>query len=302
MSVFKDVFNGLKSIVKTIGRGISNVTEGVRKTLGLIAKPFEELGIVGTLALGIIMPWSMQSMFSSITSPKGWLAKTATNLVKDESLVKKALGFVMTGVHKGASMTQDGLGTAKSFITDKLSQGYKWLTGQIEEKKMTHENFPVETLENIKPYDLNAELKRLNNLEKPDITTDATLEIKNTDVRNSILGNANANKTGFDSTAENKAEAAAPWKTFFGNVFDKGELDLDEDLGGTVGYSYEPHDFIKNRHLSDRNVFSINDLDLRLKTSNGLYGGLDYMQEAYKVMEPIKNFWDPKVLPETLTS
>ena len=301
MSVFKDLFNGLKGIVRSIGRGIRNVTRGISKTLGLIAKPFAELGIVGTLALGIMMPWSMGTLFKGITSPEGWLAKSASTLVKDESLVKKALGFVMTGVHKGAALTQQGLGTAKSFITDKLSQGSKWLSGQVEEKKITHENFPVETLENIEPYDLNAELKRLKNLEETDITEDATSKIKNTDVRNSILGNVNVNKAGFDSTAENKAEAAAPWKTFFGNVFNQGELDLDEDLGGTVGYSYEPHDFIKNRHLSDRNVFSINDLDLRLKTSNGLYGGLDYMQEAYKVMEPIKEFWNPTILPETLT-
>jgi hypothetical protein len=25
------------------------------------------------------------------------------------------------------------------------------------------------------------------------------------------------------------------------------------------------------------------------------------MQEAYKVMEPIKEFWNPTILPETLT-
>ena len=104
MSVFKDLFNGLKGVVRSIGRGIRNVRDGVSGILGLIAKPFAELGIVGTLALGVMMPWSMGTLFKGFTSPEGWLAKSAKALVDDDNLVKKALGFVMTGVHKGAAI------------------------------------------------------------------------------------------------------------------------------------------------------------------------------------------------------
>ena len=58
------------------------------------------------------MPWSVGPMFKGITSPEGWLSQTAQGLVQDESLVKKAVGFVMSGIHKGASLTEQGLGYA----------------------------------------------------------------------------------------------------------------------------------------------------------------------------------------------
>ena len=298
MSVFKDLFNGLKGIVRSIGRGIRNVTRGISKTLGLIAKPFAELGIVGTLALGIMMPWSMGTLFKGITSPEGWLAKSASTLVKDESLVKKALGFVMTGVHKGAALTQQGLGTAKSFITDKLSQGAKWLTGQVEEKGIKQvNNFPVESLD--LNYDAEQELwekgltkdTSLSSLKGDSIEKQALTKVS--PVRESIL--SEVPKRLYNKFMEG-AESGV--KEFGYNILGgkgsntQGTMDQPNDLGGTVGFTYEPYDFIKNR-----TSIPLSNLDFNLKNTYGAtYGGIDYMAEADKVMKPIESFWNPEIL------
>ena len=295
MSVFKDLFNGLKGIVRSIGRGIRNVTRGISKTLGLIAKPFAELGIVGTLALGIMMPWSMGTLFKGITSPEGWLAKSASTLVKDESLVKKALGFVMTGVHKGAALTQQGLGTAKSFITDKLSQGSKWLAGQVEEKKITHENFPVESLDlnyDAEYYDAEQELYESgfnSNLKENSIEKQASTKVS--PVRESIL--ASAPKKLYNKFIEG-AESGV--KDFGYNIFGgKGNstrqnMDQPDDLGNTYGYT-KPYDFINNRTSVPLSNASFN-----LQTMGGTYGGYDYMAEAAKIIDPTESFWNPEIL------
>ena len=295
MSVFKDLFNGLKGVVRSIGRGIRNVTRGISKTLGLIAKPFAELGIVGTLALGIMMPWSMGTLFKGITSPEGWLAKSASTLVKDESLVKKALGFVMTGVHKGAALTQQGLGTAKSFITDKLSQGSKWLSGQVEEKGIGQvNNFPVDSLDvnyDAEYYDAEQELYEsgLNsNLTENSIEKQASTKVS---PRESIL--ASAPKKLYNKFIEG-AESGV--KDFGYNIFGgKGNstrqnMDQPDDLGNTYGYT-KPYDFINNRTSVPLSNASFN-----LQAMGGTYGGYDYMAEAAKIIDPTESFWNPEIL------
>jgi hypothetical protein len=296
MSVFKDLFNGLKGVVRSIGRGIRNVTRGISKTLGLIAKPFAELGIVGTLALGIMMPWSMGTLFKGFTSPEGWLAKSAKALVNDDSLVKKALGFVMTGVHKGAALTQQGLGTAKSFITDKLSQGSKWLSGQVEEKG-------IEQVTNFQVEDLNLDYDAEQELWEKGLTKDTSLSslkgdsiekqalTKVSPVRESIL--SEVPKRLYNKFMEG-AESGV--KEFGYNILGgkgsntQGTMDQPDDLGNTYGYT-KPYDFINNRTSVPLSNASFN-----LQAMGGTYGGYDYMAEAAKIIDPTESFWNPEIL------
>ena len=206
----------------------------------------------------------------------------------------------MTGVHKGAALTQQGLGTAKSFITDKLSQGAKWLTGQVEEKGIEQvENFPVGSLD--LNYDAEQELweKGLTEnvvdsslkSEKDSIEKQALTKVPL--IRKSIL--EEVPKRLYNKFMEG-AESGV--KEFGYNILggkgsnSQGTMDQPNDLGGTVGFTYEPYDFINNR-----TSVPLNALNLDLKNTYGAtYGGIDYMAEASKVMKPIESFWNPEIL------
>ena len=298
MSVFKDLFNGLKGVVRSIGRGIRNVRDGVSGILGLIAKPFAELGIVGTLALGVMMPWSMGTLFKGFTSPEGWLAKSAKALVDDDNLVKKALGFVMTGVHKGAALTEQG--TAKSFITDKLSQGAKWLTGQVEEKG-------IEQVDNFKVEDLNLNYDAEQELWEKGLTKDTSVSISDlTDEKDSIEKQARTKVSPVRKSILSEVPkrlynkfmqgAESGVKEFGYNILggkgsnNVGTMNEPDDLGNTYGYT-KPYDFINNR-----TSVPLSDASFNLQTMGGTYGGYDYMAEAAKIIDPTESFWNPEIL------
>jgi len=300
MSVFKDLFNGLKGVVRSIGRGIRNVRDGVSGILGLIAKPFAELGIVGTLALGVMMPWSMGTLFKGFTSPEGWLAKSAKALVDDDNLVKKALGFVMTGVHKGAALTEQGLGTAKSFITDKLSQGAKWLTGQVEEKG-------IEQVDNFKVEDLNLNYDAEQELWEKGLTENTSVSIPDlTDEKDSIEKQARTKVSPVRKSILSEVPkrlynkfmqgAESGVKEFGYNILggkgsnNVGTMNEPDDLGNTYGYT-KPYDFINNR-----TSVPLSDASFNLQTMGGTYGGYDYMAEAAKIIDPTESFWNPEIL------
>jgi len=87
-------FKSLKKIVKKVGRGIKKIGRGLKKIMTKIAKPFAKLGPLGTIALGMLMPWAAGAIWTGMTGTTLTLAnfgaQAATNIASD-SLFKKQL-------------------------------------------------------------------------------------------------------------------------------------------------------------------------------------------------------------------
>lgn len=286
MGVFKDLKDSISGVVRSIGRGIRRVGKGVRGILGLIAKPFEKLGIVGTIALGVMMPWSVGPMFKGITSPEGWLAQTAKGLVQDESLVKKAVGFVMSGIHKGASLTQQGVSYAKNFITDKIQEGNDWLDKDIKDKGVERYNdFSADDIDTSLYYD--AEQILYNE------TKDQTALVQKEPSNDSLLAQ------GFDRMKNKFIEGAESGAKDFGyRIFggkgspDQGAFDNPNDLGQTSAYEVpESFDFIGNR-----NYLALSNLEEDLRNNQGFnYGTVEYSLGVNSALKNINSFYTPEI-------
>jgi len=125
-------FKSIKKIVKSVGKRIKKIGKGLKKIMAKIAKPFAKLGPLGSIALGMLMPWAAGAIWSGMTGTTLTLAnfgaQAATNIASD-SLFKKAIGYVMKGIHWGATKVK----TAYQFVSDKVSTGIDTLTGKAKE-------------------------------------------------------------------------------------------------------------------------------------------------------------------------
>lgn len=125
-------FKNIKKIVKSVGKRIKKIGKGLKKIMAKIAKPFAKLGPLGSIALGMLMPWAAGAIWTGMTGTTLTLAnfgaQAATNIASD-SLFKKAIGYVMKGIHWGATKVK----TAYQFVSDKVSTGIDTLTGKAKE-------------------------------------------------------------------------------------------------------------------------------------------------------------------------
>jgi len=125
-------FKSIKKIVKSVGKRIKKIGKGLKKIMAKIAKPFAKLGPLGSIALGMLMPWAAGAIWSGMTGTTLTLAnfgaQAATNIASD-SLFKKAIGYVMKGIHWGATKVKN----AYQFVSDKVSTGIDTLTGKAKE-------------------------------------------------------------------------------------------------------------------------------------------------------------------------
>jgi hypothetical protein len=125
-------FKTVKKVVKSIGKGIKKIGKGLKKIMAKIAKPFAKLGIVGQIALGFLMPWAAGAIWTGLTGTTFSLASMGTvagNLTASSNIFAKAAGYVMKGVHWGATKVQN----AYQYVTDKISSGIDTLTGRAKE-------------------------------------------------------------------------------------------------------------------------------------------------------------------------
>ena len=125
-------FKSIKKVVKKIGKGIKKVGRGLKKIMSKIAKPFAKLGPLGTIALGMLMPWAAGAIWTGMTGTSLTLAnfgaQAATNIASD-SLFKKAIGYVMKGIHWGATKVKN----AYQFVSDGISSGMDKLKTKAQE-------------------------------------------------------------------------------------------------------------------------------------------------------------------------
>ena len=127
-------FRSLKKIVKKVGKGIKKIGRGLKKIMAKIAKPFAKLGPLGTIALGMLMPWAAGAIWQGMTGTALNLAnfgQVATGLTSaaNTNLFTKAVGYVMKGIHWGATKVK----TAYQFVSDKISSGIDTLTNKAQE-------------------------------------------------------------------------------------------------------------------------------------------------------------------------
>ena len=125
-------FKSLKKIVKKIGKGIKKIGKGIKKVIGKIAKPFAKLGIVGQIALGVMMPWAAGQIWTGLTGTAFNMANFGTvagNLAKSTNLFKSIAGNVMKGVHWGATRVQG----AFSSITETIGSGLNEMKTKAKE-------------------------------------------------------------------------------------------------------------------------------------------------------------------------
>ena len=112
----------LRKKIKQIGRGIKKVGKKFKSLIGKIAKPFAKLGVIGQIALGIVMPWAAGAIF------KG-LGTLGTAMVGSSNLFVKAAGTVMKGVHWGATKIKGAFST----VTDAIKGGLETVTTKAKD-------------------------------------------------------------------------------------------------------------------------------------------------------------------------
>jgi hypothetical protein len=127
-------FKSIKKIVKSVGKRIKKIGRGLKKIMAKIAKPFAKLGPLGSIALGMLMPWAAGAIWTGMTGTTLTLAnfgQVATGLTSaaNTNLFTKAVGYVMKGVHWAAS----GVKTAYTNISTKISEGFTGLKNKAQE-------------------------------------------------------------------------------------------------------------------------------------------------------------------------
>ena len=125
-------FKSLKKIVKSVGKRIKKIGRGLKKIMAKIAKPFAKLGPLGSIALGMLMPWAAGAIWTGMTGTTLTLANfgaQATLNIASKNLFTKAVGYVMKGVHWAAS----GVKTAYTNISTKISEGFAGLKNKAQE-------------------------------------------------------------------------------------------------------------------------------------------------------------------------
>jgi len=127
-------FKSLKKIVKKVGKGIKKIGRGLKKIMTKIAKPFAKLGPLGSIALGMLMPWAAGAIWQGMTGTALNLAnfgQVATGLTSaaNTNLFTKAVGYVMKGVHWAAS----GVKTAYQSVSTKIGEGFTTLKNKAQE-------------------------------------------------------------------------------------------------------------------------------------------------------------------------
>lgn len=122
----------LRKKAKQIGKAIKKVGKKIKNVIGKIAKPFAKLGIVGQIALGVLMPWAAGAVWQGLTGTTFSLANFGTvagNLAQSTNLFKSVAGNIMKGIHWGATKIQG----AYNSVTGAISDGFEAVTGKAKE-------------------------------------------------------------------------------------------------------------------------------------------------------------------------
>jgi hypothetical protein len=203
-------FKSLKKIVKKIGKGIKKIGKGIKKVIGKIAKPFAKLGIVGQIALGVMMPWAAGAVWQGLTGTAFSMANfgtVATNLAGSSNVFASVAGNVMKGVHWGATRVQG----AFSSITEAMSNGLNTMKTKAKEL-----------------FGINADASDL-------IKNAPDIKLEMSPVETKDMGQFFKDKA---AGVTEKVAAEATDKTLLSQVVDKGKeaiLEAPKDLiGGTV--------------------------------------------------------------------
>jgi hypothetical protein len=219
-------FKSLKKIVKKIGKGIKKIGKGIKKVIGKIAKPFAKLGIVGQIALGVMMPWAAGAVWQGLTGTAFSMANlgtVATNLAGSSNVFASVAGNVMKGVHWGATRVQG----AFSSITEAMSNGLNTMKTKAKELFGINADASdlIKNAPDMKEFDLGT---NLSEKAVSDVAASKTVEGQLASTIPDVLT---------DKTAE-KVAAEATDKTLLSQVVDKGKeaiLEAPKDLiGGTV--------------------------------------------------------------------
>lgn len=122
MGFFKKIFKGIGKVFKKIGKGI-------KKVAGKIGKAFGKLGIVGTIALGILAPYAL----GAISTWAGGLAASGNAFVAGFGKLVGAATKVIGGVGKAVGSVTEAVTSTISNVVGKV--------GGEALKKLGVENF-----------------------------------------------------------------------------------------------------------------------------------------------------------------
>lgn len=286
-------FKSIKKIVKKVGKGIKKIGKGLKKVMSKIAKPFAKLGIVGQVALGFLMPWAAGAVWQGLTGTAFSLTSMGTvagNLTASSNLFAKAAGYVMKGVHWGATKVRD----AYQFVSDKISGGINELTGKAKETigpnadagdliKDAVDNGPdikdVVDTSNLSPEQITQQAKDsakelFDSIDKGTEVAKVGEEIiKQETTEKGFFGKAK------DSFMEELSKApetlgkqvVTSAATGIGDMIEQG-IAGNDDMGGYA--SYEVPDFLS---LDARSAYTkYNEVDFALMNKGYAYGGPSY--------------------------
>jgi len=213
-SFFKKITKPFKKIIKKVGKGIKKIAKGIGKVFGKIAKPFAKLGIVGQIALGFLMPWAIGGIMGGLSSTA--FGSYASSLVGSTNIFAKAAGYMMKGVHWGATK----ISSAYSFVTDKIKQGFSYLGDKTKQ-----------VFGGVTPEDSIS--KAITNPKAPDFSTPEGLKIAEEAVADSFVTDGLTKET---STLLAKAEEASRIGTSSTVNLNIPEIKLDgSSLSGQTG-------------------------------------------------------------------
>ena len=276
-------FKSIKKIVKKVGKRIKKIGKGLKKVMSKIAKPFAKLGIVGQVALGFLMPWAAGAIWTGMTGTAFSLTSMGTvagNLTASSNLFAKAAGYVMKGVHWGATKVRD----AYQFVSDKISGGINELTGKAKETigpNADAGDLIKDAVDNGPEIDTSIIDKNLAEQAR-EKELGVTLDVG--DVSDTVSTVAKDKEKGFfgkakDSFMEELSKApetlgkqiVTSATTGIGDMIEQG-IAGNDDMGGYA--SYEVPDFLS---LDARSAYTkYNEVDFALMNKGYAYGGPSY--------------------------
>ena len=270
-------FKNLKKIVKSVGKHIRKVGRGLKKIMAKIAKPFAKLGPLGSIALSMFIPWAAGAIFQGLTGTAltlGSFGASATANIASKSLFKKALGYVMKGVHWGATKVSN----AYQFVSDKISTGMDALTGKAKEVFGVNADagdLIADAVQNGPEIDVSILDKNLaEQAREATLSPNATLG-KTLDVSEAVV-----------SEASGKVAEKAVEKSFFTKAKDKVKETVITSLATNVetaltpqeeateyeGVAFEPYNFLAD----NASYTKFNEASSMLSNQGHNYGGPAY--------------------------
>ena len=121
MGIFRKLWKGVKKVFKKIGKGI-------KKVVGKVGKFMDKIGIVGQIALMIILPGIGNAMMKGMA----WATKMGATMTASQYAIVRGAGAVLNTALKFATTAGNVYRTVTGAVTDFIGTAGKYIGGKLK--------------------------------------------------------------------------------------------------------------------------------------------------------------------------